>query len=287
MILLPRRAIATDRWDDCIRQAANGMPYGESWWLDAATDGNWNGLVLGDYEVVQPVHYVRRYGVVNVLANPPFTQQLGPFGKLTAESFLLLLDRLPKPLGGRNLALSHAVDPAWLTGAERVMHTNLILDLHQPYEVIQGNYSKTLRQIVRSREPAELEPVPTKDFLRLYETSLPPTAQLKSRHLRAAARLIEAAGSRGRGDCLGVRNATGEWIAVAFLPSDDRRVINLMAVSPNNGRREHGMPRLLDAVIRRHAGSRRALDFEGSNLPGVQRFFRRFGAVEQNYPVLR
>ena len=43
------------------------------------------------------------------------------------------------------------------------------------------------------------------------------------------------------------------------------------------------MFRILDAFIRDHAASGLALDFEGSNIPSVARFFGGFGAKADIY----
>ena len=51
---LAHNDINRDQWDNCIRQAENGLIYGYSWYLDT-TAGNWDGLVSGDYEAVMPL----------------------------------------------------------------------------------------------------------------------------------------------------------------------------------------------------------------------------------------
>ncbi|MBK7337672.1 MAG: hypothetical protein IPJ00_16600 [Saprospirales bacterium] len=50
---LSNTSIDRARYDACIAQAANGMPYAFSWYLDQIA-GKWDVLVSGDYEAVCP-----------------------------------------------------------------------------------------------------------------------------------------------------------------------------------------------------------------------------------------
>ena len=40
---------------------------------------------------------------------------------------------------------------------------------------------------------------------------------------------------------------------------------------------------LINFFIKQHACKNEFLDFEGSNIKGVKRFYKSFGAVEKNY----
>jgi len=42
---------------------------------------------------------------------------------------------------------------------------------------------------------------------------------------------------------------------------------------------------LFDSIIEEYAGQKKILDFEGSGIPGVARFFQSFGAVNEPYYV--
>jgi len=43
----------------------------------------------------------------------------------------------------------------------------------------------------------------------------------------------------------------------------------------------------VDQLIRDHAGSEKILDFEGSNIPSIARFFSGFGARPETYQEVR
>jgi len=71
--------IDKDSWNNCIEQAANGLIYGYSSYLDHMAD-NWDALVLNNYEAVMPLPWRRKAGISYVF-QPFLSAQLGIFGK--------------------------------------------------------------------------------------------------------------------------------------------------------------------------------------------------------------
>lgn len=59
------------------------------------------------------------------------------------------------------------------------------------------------------------------------------------------------------------------------------------AVSNQQGKDLRGMYYLLNTFINQHAGQNLILDFEGSMIPGVARFFEGFGAAPETYFQLK
>jgi hypothetical protein len=78
---LVNKDIDKEKWDNCIDNAANGLIYGYSFYLDAMAK-NWDALVLNDYEAVMPLTWNKKYGIC-YLYQPPFLQQLGIFNTTT------------------------------------------------------------------------------------------------------------------------------------------------------------------------------------------------------------
>src|SRR5687767_14846783 len=56
---LHRKQIDTRKWDQCITNAANGLIYARSFYLDTMAS-NWDALVLGDYEAVMPLTWRKK-----------------------------------------------------------------------------------------------------------------------------------------------------------------------------------------------------------------------------------
>jgi hypothetical protein len=77
--------INKQKWDQCVQHSMQSIIYAESAYLDYMT-GNWDALVLGDYEAVMPLCYRNKWGI-RYLYQPAFIQQGGIFSpqKLTTE----------------------------------------------------------------------------------------------------------------------------------------------------------------------------------------------------------
>ncbi len=78
---LPHSSIDKQKWDACISDSRNRIPYALSWWLDAVCPG-WDALVQDDYLAVMPLTHGHKFGI-DYLYQPYFTQQLGIFSLST------------------------------------------------------------------------------------------------------------------------------------------------------------------------------------------------------------
>jgi hypothetical protein len=78
-----------------------------------------------------------------------------------------------------------------------------------------------------------------------------------------------------------------ELCAGAIFVSGHKRIHYLLSVSTATGKEFSAMFSLIDRFIQRHAGKDLDLDFEGSNLEPLARFFRGFGAQAQGYQRIR
>jgi len=71
------------KWDDTIMASVTPFVFAQSFYLNA-TCPNWDALVIGDYESVFPLTHKTKFGF-KYLPQPPFTSQLGVFGKVNNE----------------------------------------------------------------------------------------------------------------------------------------------------------------------------------------------------------
>jgi len=74
---LPHSAIDEQKWDACITNSPNRIPYALSWWLNAVCP-EWEALVQDDCHSVMPLTRGHKFGF-HYLYQPYFTQQLGIF----------------------------------------------------------------------------------------------------------------------------------------------------------------------------------------------------------------
>ncbi|HTL83176.1 MAG TPA: GNAT family N-acetyltransferase, partial [Bacteroidia bacterium] len=96
-------------------------------------------------------------------------------------------------------------------------------------------------------------------------------------------RLLQALDARGRLFPHGVLNEKDELIAGAFFVEANGKVIFLFSGMNEEGREKGAMYFLIDHFIEQNSQKNLVLDFEGSNDPGLARFYRGFGSKECVY----
>lgn len=281
---LAKKEIDLARWDACVAADPTCLPYALSWWLDAATGGHWDGVVIDDYRVVMPLPRGKFFGRYTQVQRPPFTQQCGPYGQLQPGDVKQLLTQLPGKYLSFKLPLTDRATagevPAAFSSRKR---TNYVLDLSPDFEAIHQDFHKVLRRKLRRNGPATLSPAEPETIINLYRQSAGRKAGLKPKHYRKIAAIIAAAQLNDAAICCRLDDDENGFLAAGFFPFYRGRLINTFAASTSVGYAKEGMARMIVELIKTHRGPGRLLDFEGSDIPGVAEFFRSFGPVEQNY----
>ncbi len=287
--LIENRHIDRQRWDHCISQSVNGNIYAYSWYLDQVAD-HWDALVEGDYDAVFPLTWKRKLGIL-YLCQPPFSQQLGIFsrGHLTPDTVQSFLEKIPAHYQLIEIQLNthNPVTPGNWKLRER---PNLELELIQPYEVLARDYSENLRRnlkkaaqtgwvIVEEPSPAMLVEIFRKNRGKDLST-------LKEEDYRKLLSLVEACRKRGTVFILGAGEAGKPVQSGTIWLKSHRRIIMVFSAADSEAKAKGAMPMMIDAVIRSRAGTETILDFEGSEDPGLARFYAGFGATTFHYSLI-
>jgi hypothetical protein len=287
--------IDTSRWNNAVENDATCLPYGFTWWLNAVCNGRWDGLVFDDYRAVMPLPrepFSLRKPISSwarpQVQRPFFTQQCGPFGDLRPRDVTELFANLPEGLSTFVLPLTEntlatEIPDQYTSG----FRTNYVLDLSPELETIRASYHKDLRRKIRKHGPATLLAADPDLVVRNYREKIGPKAGLKAKHFTCARALIKAAISNKAGYCYQAQSEDGELLATGFFPHHRGRIINLLPVSTPIGYKREGMALLIDEVIKKHHGPGNALDFEGSDIPGIAKFFSYFGPTQRPYLTIR
>ncbi len=283
---LKRDEIDDAKWDGCIRQAVNSLPYGYTWYLDSAA-GNWDGLVLGDYEMVFPLVWGRRLAI-HYLFQPFFTQQLGAFttrlfnvGELNA-----ILKAIPARFKFIEINLNYLNEVA---GAqfEIEKRINLCLDLSGSYDDLFNAYHDNAKRNVNKAEKKNLnvrEIDKPEIIIEFFKTNtgikIPELGEFHYEHLE---KIINEAVKRNAGIMFGVFDEQQNLLAAGFFLITENRIINILPSIDEGGKELGAGFCLVNDVIKRNAGSGKTFDFEGSMIPAIARFYNSFGAYEQPY----
>lgn len=280
---VPRKEIDIARWDACIANAANTILYGFHFYLDHMAAGQWDALILGDYEAVMPLTWRRKYGI-RYLYQPPFTQQAGIFAAhpLPAETIEAFLETTRRHFRFAEIFLNYGNAAPGLEP-----HTNYILPLDSPYPGLAARYKKDLLNNLRIADRASLRYTHALDlatalegYRHEYATRTP---HVKTDDYRNFERLCHYLQTRDRIVLRAATDANGQRLATALLLRDSRRLYLLQSTTPEAGRKTGANHFLLDALVREFAASPLLLDFEGSDISGIAHFYANFGGIRQPY----
>lgn len=93
--------------------------------------------------------------------------------------------------------------------------------------------------------------------------------------------------TRGNGVIYTAYDSKNILCAAAFFLFEGHRVTHLNAISTDEGKKIRAMFRIIDHFIQEHAGSLLTLDFEGSMIRGIAKFYEGFGPATERYYFLK
>lgn len=276
--------IDKQKWDACIGNAPQKIIYAYSWYLDAACE-KWDALVLDNYRAVIPLPCRQKFGI-SYIYTPFFIQQLGLIGNLNAgEDISTCFEYLPRRFRwiDYNCNVHNVVD----TNKDYKLNRNHHLPLTSSIEQLRKGYTYNLRRNLRKAsqhhvevatnvEPAAIIALFRADKGKKLE-KLNDEAYQRFEHIlencRANAAPVTSLGALMQ----------GELIAGAIFISNRNHHVFLFSGNTSKGKECGALPFLLDHFIALHARSEGVLDFEGSNIDTLAKFYKSFGSEEILY----
>lgn len=271
-----------EKWDACVNNAGNRNLYGQSWFLDIVSPG-WEALVFGDYEFVMPLTVVKRLGIRAVL-QPLHCQQLGIFPAPGYELQVEFCNRLFQlfPIVRYQHNAKAKTDAFGKFKFQEKL--NFILPLHKSYEELAKNFSVNARRNIKKSEKQKVRVVkglPPNEFFEWKNQSVKRKVPEKSH--RILSRLMSKTLTNGQGVIYAAYSETNTLCAAAFMVFDGSRAYYLNAFSTEEGMQNRGMYAIVNHIVIEHSNSDVCIDFEGSMIDGVARFYKGFGAIPEKY----
>ncbi|MBO5850394.1 MAG: hypothetical protein J6Q47_03840, partial [Paludibacteraceae bacterium] len=220
-----------------------------------------------DYKFLMPLP-VKKFFFVKYIAQPPFCQQLGIFSASEIDKDVVrkFQQKIPYPV------LTYSFNE-WNFVEKSRQNPNFVLDLSLSKEELFNRFSKnTWRNIAKARKhnlTLDYE-LSEKDFFDFFREN---DKKIGSR--------FEKQMSVFRGRCYGVRNPWGRLVAAVFCLETKNRLIYLAPVSSEEGKNSSAMFLLVYSLIDFYSDI--ILDFEGSRIEGIARFYKGFGAEKRTY----
>lgn len=270
------------KWDACISNANNSFIYGYSWYLDIVAPG-WNALVLNDYDAVMPLPTAKK--IFTVAYQPFFAQQLGIFHQKTLDVFHIsdFIDKIPAEYKYINICLNENNGSGHPAASEK---NNYILYLHQSYEDTFKTFSDHCKRNIKRSGKEQLtllscEPSEVVDFYIRHKAMN--TEDIKPAHYEVLRNVLEETKRRNMLRCCKVINAQGDMLACAAFYIQPNRIIYQIGTASAEGRESRALYFLFSEIIKEYCGNDLMLDFEGSQIQGIARFFAGFGSLCMPY----
>jgi hypothetical protein len=238
--------------------------------------------VQGDYEAVFPLAVRTRLGV-RYAHQPFFTRYFGVYGNRQPADATPFLAALPARIRHLRCGPNRLGKLRGVTSRQRQYQ---LLSLDAPYETLRAQYAGNTLRNIRKAEKAgltvrwDVDPALATALFR--KTRGGDLREYGARDYAVLRRLAEACRARGEGRALAVYGGE-ELLAAAFFMGAGARHVYLKGGVTAAGRGQGAMPFLFDRFIAALAGRPAALDFGGSSVASVARFYRGFGASDVVY----
>ncbi len=280
-------------WDDA-------PVFHQPWWLDAVTDGAWDVCIIKQDEELKAYYlYAYKKGLSGyVISMPVLTQFLGPGYKLKegssrkrvneeTEILEALIQQLPACASFESRWHFHYQNWLpfyWKRFHQTTRYTYFFDDLSKP-ELLRQNFSDKINREIKKAEK-EFIVEEAGDTEALYELvkinfqaksmSVPFTKIIFDNIYRASVK-------ESRGKILLAKDNKGKTAAGIFLIWDSITAYYLIGGKDDAFGNRGAMSLLLWKGFNELAGKVTGFDFEGSMIPGVEKYFRSFSAEQKGF----
>lgn len=278
MRFVSHRDIDFVAWDEAVSRSTAPTVFALSWYLTAFSPG-WCALVDDDYSVVMPLPMKRKWGFT-LVTQPAECPHLGVFSqdKLSPEQMLLIIEAVPRCFPVVRLTMNRA-NPG-IVKVHSKKKLTFLLSLCEEYNTVSSGYSKHTRRNISKAEgvivDADVDVTKAMSFLGLHG----------KHYLKGSfAGVVELLSQRGMIEIM-VATDEAEILSVAVFVRNFNSHVYLYSATSPRGRMLRANYKVIDCFIKGKCGGGGLLDFEGSSIPGIARFFAGFGGEEYHYPHL-
>ena len=283
--------INRDRWDKLIAASVNSLPYACTWYLDAIHGDQWGALIEDDYLAVMPIPEKSKWAV-SYLSTPLFVQQLGIFSQepISALQTHAFLDELKSKFSYIDVNMNYGnpmTSDAEFTASQR---TNLVLPLPDDRTLIRNSFSENLSRNIQKAEKLNLYygTCSVRSVINMFSENKAATVpNWNEKNYIILERLFHMASLRGFARSMAMYSQKHELLCGAIFIEWNGRSIFLFSGNSDKGKESGAMANLIYQYILDAPSETKTFDFEGSNNPGLKRFYESFGAIEQNYIHLK
>lgn len=270
------------KYAECVENSAQRKYTATSLFLDVITGKNWQLLVWEDYKAVMPFYTIKKMGIEFVVT-PFLCQQLGVFSR---EDRPQINDAFLQYLSRNFNVKSYAFNDRNQFSDKMNTRKNYIL-FSEDYETVYKRYSPTRRKRIKQNPDIKRESFVSEDvdftvaeaFIRQNSKGYGDKEQVQKvigiYKALYKAKKLHLYGFFYRDSLINLITAYEESKTIALLGTfNDASFVKLNGASVLN-----------DEIIKRFVGHK-DIDFEGSEVPSIEEFFRGFRPRLMPYPHL-
>jgi hypothetical protein len=250
---------------------------------------HWDALVYGDYEIVMPLPWNRKFKLP-YLYQPPFTASQGIFGNNRPQGIdTAFIKAIPEKFKLIEISLNSSNDFIALDGS-MILRNNFVLDLSRPYLEIAANYKENLTRNIRKAENIGCtysNEASIDEIIALAREKGSKYEHISEQAYYRFRKLFMQLYGEGKAKACGVTAPNGQLVASCVFFFSHHRAYYILVGNHQNSKAYGASHYLLDNFIREYAGLDLKLDFEGSDSKSVAYFYGSFGAEVETYPALR
>jgi hypothetical protein len=283
--------IDKEKWDNRVAQASQSLIYHQAQYLDIICGQAWGALVWNDYECIMPIPE-RSKAFIKYIYHPLLCQQLGIIGAYNSAMIELFWNALVKRYNYIDFAWNECnkIDLENQSNIPIQLKKNHILSLAETAEELYLKFSTNCKKNIQKCLKSDIQisdTYPLENAITFYKkNTAEKTAGLSESDYILIQKSLNFLYQSGQVVCYEAL-LDGETAAMMVLGNYKNRLYYLMGSSSENGRKLGAMHCLFQHIIYKYQSSNYILDFEGSEIEGIAKFFKGFGAKEVYFPVTK
>ncbi|GAC1385066.1 MAG: hypothetical protein NVSMB45_13440 [Ginsengibacter sp.] len=283
--VVPHYKINKEKWDACLMSSTVSRIYCRYDFLNCLCK-NWSAIIYNDYEAIMPLTGRKKY-LINYLYQPFFCASLGVFGNnISADLLKKFLNKIPEKYKYWDIYLNSG-NLFSLSQFDFQIRVNYYLNLKNSYSKLFDSFSINHKRNIKIDHAFLIKKnIPVNEVIELAHKQSKKYSPIKLKDFEFFERLYSFWFQHYKAVTYGVYDNIELLASAAFL-YDNSRAYYLLVGNSEAGRKKSASHILINKFIYDHAGSDMTLDFVGSNIKSIARFYKGFGAVEEKYPALK
>jgi hypothetical protein len=250
-------------------------------WVQDALHPNWVYVLNDQHQILLRLPVVRKFGLKAYL-QPLFIRDLDLLADLSAAQ----CNDLTTFLRRRSfLHLNISVNNNELRGGQTGKFQKL--KLAGDIDLLRAGYSENVKRSLKKAKDLQLQEISFSDFQSFFIKQK--GEDLGNLNAAAWLRLEKLAAAASKKDsfyCCGTY-AQKELLAVGLFFKWKKQLYFMKGTLNDQGKKCGALVFLIDAVLEKHVPSFEALDFIGSNQESIAAFYKKFGAVDHRYMIIK